>query len=110
MNRPFNMPDEFVEAFVKAGASLWGSLGSAAPGGGGERFAELQADYLKRWFQLTQAALTSAAGAQSEAAIEPTRGDRRFNGTEWRDSALHSLLKQSYLLNARYCTEFVEAL
>jgi polyhydroxyalkanoate synthase len=109
MNRPFNMPDEFVEAFVKAGASLWGSLGSA-PGGGGERIAELQADYLKRWFQLTEAALTSAAGAQSEAAIEPPRDDRRFNGTEWRDNALYSVLKQSYLLNARYCTEFVEAL
>ena len=109
MNRPFNMPDEFVEAFVKAGASLWGSLGSA-PGGGGERIAELQADYLKRWFQLAEAALTSAAGAQSEAAIEPARGDRRFNGTEWRDNALYSVLKQSYLLNARYCTEFVEAL
>jgi polyhydroxyalkanoate synthase len=109
MNRPFNMPDEFVEAFVKAGASLWGSLGSA-PGGGGERIAELQADYLKRWFQLAEAALTSAAGAPSEAAIEPARGDRRFNGTEWRDNALYSVLKQSYLLNARYCTEFVEAL
>ncbi len=27
MNRPFNMPDEFVEGFMKAGASLWRSLG-----------------------------------------------------------------------------------
>ena len=27
MNRPFNMPDEFVEAFMKAGASLWGRWG-----------------------------------------------------------------------------------
>jgi polyhydroxyalkanoate synthase len=109
MNRPFNMPDEFLEGFVKASASLWGSLGSA-PGGGGERLAALQADHLKRWFQLAETVLTSAAGTQSEAAIEPARGDRRFNGTEWRDNALYSLLKQSYLLNSRYCTEFVEAL
>ena len=27
MDRPFNMPDEFVEGFMKAGASLWRSLG-----------------------------------------------------------------------------------
>jgi len=27
MDRPFNMRDEFVEGFIKAGASLWRSLG-----------------------------------------------------------------------------------
>ena len=27
INRPFNMPDEFVDGFMKAGASLWRSLG-----------------------------------------------------------------------------------
>ena len=109
MNRPFNMPDEFVEAFVKAGASLWGALG-LAPGGAGARIAELQAEYLKRSVELTEALFASAAGGRGDAAIEPARGDRRFNGTEWRDNALYNLLKQSYLLNARYCTEFVEAL
>ena len=54
MNRPFNMPDEFVEGFMKAGASLWRSLGwtpSADHNGAGAssalsssgRIAELQA-------------------------------------------------------------------
>jgi len=121
MNRPFNMPDEFVEGFMKAGASLWRSLGWA-PGAGGEgttlkstlssseRIAELQADHLMRLYQLTESVFKSAAGMQTEADLEPARGDRRFNGAEWRDNSLHSLLKRCYLLNSRYCTDFVEAL
>ena len=121
MNRPFNMPDEFVEGFMKAGASLWRSLGwtpnadrndasvSSALSSSG-RLAELQADHLMRLYQLTEGVFKSAAGMQTEAALEPPRGDRRFNATEWRDNSLHSLLKQCYLLNSRYCTDFVEAL
>jgi polyhydroxyalkanoate synthase len=121
MNRPFNMPDEFVEGFMKAGASLWRSLGwaPAADGdgtalgsspGSSARIAELHADHLMRLYQLTENVFKSAAGMQTEAALEPLRGDRRFNGTEWRDNSLYSLLKQCYLLNSRYCTDFVEAL
>jgi len=121
MNRPFNMPDEFVEAFTKASASLWRSLGltpnadrEAASVGtalsSSGRFAELQADHLMRLYQLTESVIKSAAGVQSEAAVEPARGDRRFNGTEWRDNSLYSLMKQCYLLNSRFCVDFVEAL
>jgi polyhydroxyalkanoate synthase subunit PhaC len=121
MTRPFNMPDEFVDAFAKAGASLWRSLGGAANGehdgaaissplASSARLAELQADYLKGLYQLTEHFIKSAAGGQGNGSVEPPRGDRRFNATEWRDNSLYSLLKQSYLLNARYCTDFVEAL
>ncbi|GLR83407.1 PHA/PHB synthase family protein [Bradyrhizobium iriomotense] len=120
MNRPFNMPDEFVDAFVKAGASLWRSLASASTavdrteaGSVMEstgRLVELQADYLRHLYALTEHALKTSAGTQAEAAVEPARGDRRFNGAEWRDNSLYSLLKQCYLLNARYCVDFVEAL
>jgi polyhydroxyalkanoate synthase subunit PhaC len=121
MNRPFNMPDEFVDGFMKAGASLWRSLGwapdadrdgtrfSAALSSPG-RIAELQADHLMRLYQLTEHVIKSAAGLQTEAALEPARGDRRFNGTEWRDNSLYSLSKRCYLLNSRYCIDFVEAL
>ena len=121
MNRPFNMPDELVEGFMKAGASLWRSLGLApnvdrdgaqftstmATSG---RIADLQADHLMRLYQLTEHLIKSAAGVQAEPALEPARGDRRFNGTEWRENALYNLLKQAYLLNSRYCVDFVEAL
>ena len=121
MDRPFNMPDEFVDAFAKAGTSLWRSLGwpengerdgamvNSPPASSG-RIAALQVDYLKGLYQLTEHLLTSAAGGQGNGGVEPARGDRRFSGTEWRENSLYSLLKQSYLLNSRYCTEFVEAL
>ena len=77
MNRPFNMPDEFVEGFMKAGASLWRSLGwtpnadrndasvSSALSSSG-RIAELQADHLMRLYQLTEGVFKSAAGMQTE--------------------------------------------
>jgi polyhydroxyalkanoate synthase len=105
---------------MKAGASLWRSLGWVPNADrDGTKFgsalsgpiAELQADHLMRLYQLTENVLKSAAGMQTEAALEPARGgDRRFNDTEWRDNSLHRLLKQCYLLNSRYCTDFVEAL
>ncbi|MCK1617406.1 class I poly(R)-hydroxyalkanoic acid synthase [Bradyrhizobium sp. 159] len=121
MDRPFNMPDEFVDAFAKAGASLWRSLGwpsnderdgaminpSLASSG---RIAELQVEYLKGLYQLSEHHVTSAADGKGNGGIEPVRGDRRFSGREWRENSLYSLLKQSYLLNSRYCTDLVEAL
>lgn len=48
-------------------------------------------------------------GAVAEPVIVPERGDRRFNANEWRDSPGYSLLKQSYLLNAKLIGELVEA-
>ena len=63
-----------------------------------------------RLYQLTEQVIKLAVGMQGESNVEPARGDRRFNATEWRDNSLHSLLKQCYLLNSRYCTDFVEAL
>ena len=121
MNRPFNMPDEFVDGFMKAGASFWRSLGGAANGerdgavvnsplGSSGRIAELQADYLKGLYQLSEHIIQSAAGGQGEGGVETPRGDRRFHGTEWRENPLYGILKQYYLLNSRYCTDFVEAL
>ncbi|TGN89952.1 class I poly(R)-hydroxyalkanoic acid synthase [Bradyrhizobium yuanmingense] len=121
MDRPFNMPDEFVDAFAKAGASLWRSLGwptnderngaminpSLASSG---RIAELQVEYLKGLYQLSEHLVASAMDGKGNGGIEPVRGDRRFSGTEWRENSLYSLLKQSYLLNSRYCSDLVEAL
>ena len=83
MSRPFNMPDEFVEGFQKAGESLWRSLGWMPAQNGHDgakpasaldasaRLAQLQAEHLTRLYQLTEHVLKSAAGAQSEGAIEP---------------------------------------
>lgn len=82
MDRPFNIPDEFVDGFAKAGASLWRSLSwpingesdgamrnsPLAPSG---RIAELQADYLKGLYRLTEHFMTSAAGGQGNGVSNP---------------------------------------
>ncbi|MFB9268121.1 class I poly(R)-hydroxyalkanoic acid synthase [Bradyrhizobium erythrophlei] len=118
MKRPFNMPDEFIDGFMKAGVSLWRSLGrmTIADDGGtkwgsalnsSERIAQLQAEHLMRLYDHATKFVT---GVQAESTPEPTHEDRRFSGSEWRDNSLYHLLKQCYLLNSRYCVDFVEAL
>jgi len=121
MNRPFNVPDEFVDGFMKAAASMWRSLGwapntawdsatSSSVPASSALIAKVQTDYLMRLCLLAEHAIKSSAGMQTEAIVEPARGDRRFHGAEWRDGSLYNLLKQCYLVNSRYCIELVEAL
>jgi polyhydroxyalkanoate synthase subunit PhaC len=114
MNSPFNMPDEYVQGFFKAGQSLLQAMtplhsppnGIAAPSRGAP-LAELQLNYFQQ--QLALWARMMAGGAGAEPLVAPDRGDRRFNAAEWRDNPAYSLLKQSYLLNSRLFTDVVEA-
>src|SRR6185436_19571255 len=53
--------------------------------------------------------LARAAGQSHEPVIAPARGDRRFNADEWRDNPWYSVIKQTYLLNARLLEGMVDA-
>ncbi len=114
MNSPFNMPEEYVQGFFKAGQNLLQSLTplhsppnrTAAPVRGAP-LAELQMNYFQQQLALWARMMTGGAGA--EPLLAPERGDRRFNAAEWRDNPAYSLLKQSYLLNSRLFTDVVEA-
>ncbi len=118
MNSPFNMPDEYVQGFFKAGQSLLQAMTPlpnlpndppneiAAPPRRAP-LAELQLNYLQQ--QLAMWARMMAGSAGVEPLVAPERGDRRFNAAEWRDNPAYSLLKQSYLLNSRLFTDIVEA-
>src|SRR4051812_48712858 len=109
MSSPFNMPDEYVQGFFKAGQNLMRALtpASATIGTGSESVSlagaaplvELQLNYFQQ--QLALWARMMAAPVGSEPVVAPERGDRRFNAAEWRDNPAYSLLKQSYLLNSR---------
>jgi polyhydroxyalkanoate synthase subunit PhaC len=120
MNSPFNMPDEYVQGFFKAGQSLLqaltpiaGPAKSAGPAGEvsapshAAPLAELQLNYFQQQLALW-ARMMSGAGA-GEPLVAPERGDRRFNAAEWRENPAYSLLKQSYLLNSRLFTDVAEA-
>jgi polyhydroxyalkanoate synthase len=114
MNSPFNMPDEYVQGFFKAGQSLLqamtplaGSTGAPASPSPAGPLAQLQLNYLQQQLALWARMMSSPGG--SEPVVASERGDRRFNAAEWRDNPAYSLLKQSYLLNSRLFTDVVEA-
>ena len=114
MNSPFNMPDEYVQGFFKAGQSLLQALtpttGSALASGAparGAPLAELQMNYFHQQLALWARMMSGPGGP--EPMVAPERGDRRFNAAEWRDNPAYSLLKQGYLLNSRLISDVVEA-
>lgn len=81
------------------------------------RAVELYAAHHKRsaalWGAMFRREAVSKAGAKAgpelDAVARPAAGDRRFAAAEWRDDAYFDFIKQSYLLNAQFLTELVEA-
>jgi polyhydroxyalkanoate synthase len=119
MSSPFNMPDEYVRGFFKSGQTLLQAYTGAASHTGELpvspmqqsclALAQAQAHYWQQQMALYMGMVASAAGTKAEPAIAPERGDRRFNAEIWRDNSWYSLLKQTYLLNARLLSDMVEA-
>ena len=87
---PSNVPDEFVQGFLKTGFTFW-------------------SDAVQQQLALWLNGGERAAGLCAEPVIAPERGDRRFQDQEWQDNAWFSLLKQVYLLNGRLIADTVEA-
>ncbi|MCB1713729.1 MAG: class I poly(R)-hydroxyalkanoic acid synthase [Candidatus Competibacteraceae bacterium] len=124
MALPFNVPNEFVEGFFKAGQSLWQAMlpGMAEPSANWftqaftnaldsnqtAQLTDLQRGYFQQQMTLWSHMMAHAAGESVESVIEPDRSDRRFREAEWRDKAGYYLLQQSYLLNSRMLNELVE--
>ncbi|MDQ3024582.1 MAG: class I poly(R)-hydroxyalkanoic acid synthase [bacterium] len=127
MTVAFSVPEEFVQGLFKSAPALWQALSAKY----GEQFAsqaaaggwplwptaaahsplqEAQTRYWQQQMALWMGVMTSAAGPSQEPVVAPERGDRRFSANEWRDNPFYSLLKQTYLLNARLLGDMVEAL
>jgi len=74
------------------------------------RALELYSAHYQRTAALWQKMFARSRGAaDQEPVARPDPGDRRFAAVEWRDDAYFDFIKQSYLLNARFLTELVEA-
>jgi polyhydroxyalkanoate synthase subunit PhaC len=73
------------------------------------RAAELYGAHYQRTAALWQAMFARSRGVDQDPVTRPDPGDRRFAAAEWRDDAYFDFIKQSYLLNARFLTELVEA-
>jgi len=124
MTAPLNVPDEFIQGLLRSGPAFWQAIAAtysgelaktnaALPPGPpttvGGRLQEAQMRYWQQQIELWTGVMAGAAGRRSEAVAAPDQGDRRFKAHEWRDHPFYSLLKQTYLLNARLLDDMVEA-
>ncbi|MBP0591508.1 class I poly(R)-hydroxyalkanoic acid synthase [Paraburkholderia sp. LEh10] len=128
MKMLFGMPDEFAMGWLKAGFNFWRSMPATdAPGttvidangneilpsSDGARNIVMRsgAKYWQQQTELWSSVVTGMFGARlgPKPVAEPARGDRRFQAEDWSSNGWYSLLKQSYLINARMLEEMVEA-
>ncbi|HEY6241576.1 MAG TPA: class I poly(R)-hydroxyalkanoic acid synthase [Burkholderiales bacterium] len=74
------------------------------------KVAALQVRYVQQHAELWRSTLERKSGQESAAVAPPDRGDRRFSSVEWRRSPWFDYLRQSYLINSRFLSDWVEAL
>ena len=118
MASPFNIPDEFVNGFLKSGQDLlqaFTGTGSDSTSGGGrvssaQSLAKVQAHYWEQQMTLWLGMVANAGGLGSAGppVVAAERGDRRFHAEGWKDNPWYSLLQQTYLLNSRLLGDMVE--
>ena len=75
------------------------------------RIAELQADLYRNHLSLWQSLLQPLTNGPAPAPVAQHDGtDRRFSSPEWTASPYFDYLRQTYLINSRFLTDWVEAL
>ncbi|MBZ9677204.1 class I poly(R)-hydroxyalkanoic acid synthase [Mesorhizobium sp. ES1-1] len=62
--------------------------------------------YMTVWANAIQR--TSSAAQDTEDAVKPERGDKRFLDPEWGRNAFFDFLKQAYLVTSRWAADLVE--
>src|SRR5687767_8394928 len=73
-----------------------------------ERWLEIQKGYYEKQLELWNGFTSAKPDAPPPKIVEAEPGDRRFRAPEWQQPYF-SFLAQSYLLNARWLTELVDA-
>ena len=63
-----------------------------------EKLMRAQADLFTRYMDLWQTTARRVAGQEAAPAVQPAKGDKRFNDPAWSDNAVFDVMKQSYLL------------
>ncbi len=74
------------------------------------KLAALQSDYYQKHLALWQSFLAGGGEQGVPAQAQPSKGDRRFSGSEWAASPYFDYIRKSYLLNATYLTEMTHSL
>ncbi len=124
VNPTFSSAESSAEQFTLAAQALLrnflGSLGIPpdsefarsleSAGVDSAKFAALQARYVQLHAALWQSALTREAGRDATPIAPPDRGDRRFSAAEWQRVPWFDYLRQSYLINSRFLSDWIEGL
>jgi polyhydroxyalkanoate synthase len=117
-----NGPSDYLESLMKAGqqatkqfddafAASMGVQGKPAKDEGPSPFAVAANLQLQVWspvLDFWRGFLNEKPAPGSEPPARAPRGDRRFNDEAWSHSPYYDLLKQSYLLNSKQLSEFVD--
>ena len=101
--------ESFIKAFTaQSGTDLTEQM--QAYKAASSRIAELQADLYRKHLSLWQALLQPRTNGSAPAPVVQHEGnDRRFSGPEW-SGPYFDYLRQTYLINSRFLTDWVEAL
>lgn len=91
---PFNIQSTYIEFLENLAAHP-------------DKFWEIQSGYWMDTMKLWQESALKFMGEESHPVIRPDKGDRRFRGEEWQDSAVFDFIKQSYLLTCHWMDKTV---
>lgn len=75
-----------------------------------DMLAALRKNYFEQHAVLWQSMLAREKGETPKPVVAHADDDRRFASTAWRESAWFDYLRQSYLINARFLLDSVEAM
>jgi polyhydroxyalkanoate synthase len=74
-----------------------------------DRLISAQGALMEGYMSLWAGAATRMAGGDAPPAITPDPADRRFKAAAWSENPWFDMIKQAYLLNARFMQTFVDA-
>ena len=111
MNEP--VPLEWVTSFAQTNQALVQHLATALLSSGGGRGADFQsysqlAQVQQEYLQRMSAVWANATLDGIYNSLEKPKSDKRFGGEDWGKSPLHTLLKDSYLINTRYVNDLID--
>ncbi len=91
---PFGLAPDFKEVFSKIVANP-------------DAVLKAQTDLWQGYSALWANAMQRAAGEETEDAIKPAAGDRRWRAPDWSENPTFDLIKQSYLLSSNWLNDLV---
>lgn len=72
------------------------------------RALEAQTQLLSSYMSIWANSVKKVSGEAPEGSIEPEKGDKRFQDSEWNDNAFFDFLKQTYLVTSRWADHLVD--